>query len=82
MSQPAITEPEVLAGHTDIICSTSIERIIIGRSNALKQIETLIQHVADISTLTSSIGGKTALDWAMKQGFRCGCWLMEKEKRQ
>ncbi|WP_320910410.1 DUF4942 domain-containing protein [Citrobacter farmeri] len=80
MSQPAITEPEVLTGHTDIICSTSIERIITGRNSALKQIETLIQHVADISTLTSSIGGKTALDWAMKQDFRCGCWLMEKRE--
>ncbi|HAT3724469.1 TPA: DUF4942 domain-containing protein [Citrobacter koseri] len=80
MSQPAITEPEVLTGHTDIICSTSIERIITGRNSALKQIETLVQHVADISTLTSSIGGKTALDWAMKQDFRCGCWLMEKRE--
>ena len=80
MSQPTITEPEVLTGHTDIICSTSIERIITGRNSALKQIETLIQHVADISTLTSSIGGKTALDWAMKQDFRCGCWLMEKRE--
>ncbi|WP_223866556.1 DUF4942 domain-containing protein, partial [Escherichia coli] len=28
--------------------------------------------------LTESIGGKTAPDWAMKQDFRCGCWLMEK----
>ncbi|EIQ80483.1 DUF4942 domain-containing protein [Escherichia coli] len=78
MSELTLTESEVLTDHTDVICSTSIERIIIGRSNALKQIETLIQHVADISTLTSSIGGKTALDWAMKQEFRCGCWLMEK----
>ncbi|MCT7004616.1 DUF4942 domain-containing protein, partial [Salmonella enterica subsp. enterica serovar Carrau] len=30
------------------------------------------------STLTRSIGGKTALEWAMKQDFRCGCWLLEK----
>ncbi len=36
MSQPTITEPEVLTGHTDIICSTSIERIITGRNSALK----------------------------------------------
>ncbi|MGQ3660706.1 DUF4942 domain-containing protein [Citrobacter braakii] len=72
------TEAEVLTDHTDMICSTSIERIITGRNSALKQIETLIQQVADISTLTSSIGGKIALDWAMKQDFRCGCWLMEK----
>ncbi|HBQ5643557.1 TPA: DUF4942 domain-containing protein [Raoultella planticola] len=80
MSELTLTESEVLTDHTDVICSTSIERIIIGRSNALKQIETLIQHVTDISTLTSSIGGKTALDWAMKQDFRCGCWLMEKRE--
>ncbi|ENH4879354.1 DUF4942 domain-containing protein [Salmonella enterica] len=80
MSELTITKPEVLTDHTDVICSTSIERIITGRNSALKQIETLIQHVADISTLTSSIGGKTALDWAMKQDFRCGCWLMEKRE--
>lgn len=71
-------EPEVLTEHTDVICSTSIERIVTGRNTALKQIETLIHQLDDISTLTRSIGGKTALDWAMKQDFRCGCWLMEK----
>lgn len=38
----------------------------------------VLQQLDDISTLTHSIGGKTALDWAMKQNFRCGCWLMEK----
>ncbi|MFZ4171946.1 DUF4942 domain-containing protein [Enterobacter ludwigii] len=72
------TESEVLTDHTDVICSTSIERIVTGRNVALAQIEALIQQVADISTLTSSIGGKSALDWAMKQDFRCGCWLMDK----
>ena len=72
------TESEVLTGHTGVICSTSIERIVTGRNAALAQIENLIQQLADISTLTGSIGGKTALDWAMKQHFRCGCWLMEK----
>ncbi|EAN5887767.1 DUF4942 domain-containing protein [Salmonella enterica] len=80
MSELTLTRPEILTDHTDVICSTSIERIVTGRNSALKQIETLIQHVADISTLTSSIGGKTALDWAMKQDFRCGCWLMEKRE--
>ncbi|EMX9648058.1 TPA: DUF4942 domain-containing protein [Salmonella enterica] len=69
---------EVLTDHTDVICSTSIERIVTGRNAALAKIETLIHQLNDISTLTSSIGGKTALDWAMKQDFRCGCWLMEK----
>lgn len=39
-----------------------------------------MQQLDDISTLTRSIGGKTALDWAMKQDFRCGCWLMEKRE--
>lgn len=71
-------EPEVLTDHTDVICSTSIERIVTGRNTALAQIETLIRQLGDISTLTGSIGGKTALDWAMKQDFRCGCGLMEK----
>ena len=74
------TSPEVLTDHTEVICSTSIERVVTGRNAALAQIETLIQQLDDISTLTSSIGGKTALDWAMKQDFRCGCWLMEKRE--
>lgn len=80
MSELTLTESEVLTDHTDVICSTSIERIVTGRNAALAQIETLIQQLDDISTLTSSIGGKTALDWAMKQDFRCGCWLMEKRE--
>ena len=78
MSDLNFTESEVLTDHTDVICSTSIERIVTGRNAALAQIEALIQQLNDISTLTRSIGGKTALDWAMKQEFRCGCWLMEK----
>ncbi|EPA0315171.1 DUF4942 domain-containing protein [Klebsiella aerogenes] len=72
------TEAGVLTDHTEVICSTNIERIVTGRNAALAQIEALIQQLDDISTLTRSIGGKTALDWAMKQDFRCGCWLMEK----
>ncbi len=72
--------PEVLTGNTEIISSTSIERIVTGRNAALEQIETLIHQLAEISTLTRSIGGKTALDWAMKQDFRCGCWLTEKSE--
>lgn len=70
--------PEVLTDHTEVINSTSIERIVTGRNAALSLIEILIHQLADISTLTRSIGGKSALDWAMKQDFRCGCWLMEK----
>jgi hypothetical protein len=73
-----ITEPEVLTGHTEVICSTSIERIVTARNATLVQIEALIHQLEDISALTSSIGGGVARDWAMKQDFRCGSWLMEK----
>ncbi|EAO8775850.1 DUF4942 domain-containing protein [Salmonella enterica] len=78
MSEHTNADPEVLTDHTDVICSTSIERIVTRRNTALQQTESLIHQLAEVSTLTSSIGGKTALDWAMKQDFRCGCWLMEK----
>ncbi|HAF1420907.1 TPA: DUF4942 domain-containing protein [Salmonella enterica] len=78
MSEHTHADPEVLTDHTDVICSTSIERIVTGRNAALTQIESLIHQLAEISTLTRSIGGKTALEWAMKQDFRCGCWLLEK----
>ena len=60
------------------ICSTSIRHILAVRKSTLLQINTLIRQLAEISAMTESIGGKTALDWAMKQDFRCGCWLMEK----
>jgi hypothetical protein len=62
MSELTLTEPEVLTGHTDVICSTSIERIT-GRNFAMAQIETLIQQLDDISTLTRSIGGGKANEW-------------------
>ncbi|HBT3176789.1 TPA: DUF4942 domain-containing protein [Klebsiella aerogenes] len=78
MSELTLTEPKVLTDNTDVICSTSIERIVSGRNAALAQIEALIQQLGDISMLTRSIGGKTAINWAMKQDFRYGCWLMEK----
>ncbi|CQJ66981.1 z1226 protein [Yersinia intermedia] len=73
-----IDEPQVLTGHTDVICSTSIERIITMRNTALVQIEAFIHQLEDISAITNSIGGGIAKDWAMRQDFRCGCWLMEK----
>ncbi|WP_024530474.1 DUF4942 domain-containing protein [Serratia fonticola] len=73
-----VIEPDVLTDHTEVICSTSIERIVTGRNAALTQIEALIHQIADISTITNSIGGGVGRDWAMKQDFRCGCWLMEK----
>ncbi|NIL26892.1 DUF4942 domain-containing protein [Yersinia massiliensis] len=73
-----IDEPQVLTGHTDVICSTSIERIITMRNTALVQIDALIHQLEDISAITSSIGGGIAKDWAMRQDFRTGCWFMEK----
>ncbi|EMH4225568.1 DUF4942 domain-containing protein [Yersinia enterocolitica] len=73
-----IDEPQVLTGHTDVICSTSIERIITVRNTGVVQIEAIIHQLEDISAITNSIGGGIAKDWAMRQDFRCGCWLMEK----
>lgn len=76
MSELTLTEPEVFTGHTDVICSTSIERIVTGRNAALAQIETLIRQLEDISTLTSNIGGGKANEWGVRQ-YRYDCWLME-----
>ncbi|OVZ78986.1 DUF4942 domain-containing protein [Yersinia kristensenii] len=73
-----IDEPQLLSGHTDVICSTSIERIITVRNTALVQIDALIHQLEDISAITNSIGGGIAKDWAMRQDFRTGCWFMEK----
>ncbi|HAT1685430.1 TPA: DUF4942 domain-containing protein [Klebsiella oxytoca] len=78
MSDLTLTEPEVLTSHTDVICSTSIERIVTGRNAALAQTEALIQQLDDISLLTFSVGGGTAREWGMRQGHRYDCWLMEK----
>ena len=71
------TEAEVLTDHNELICSTSIERIVTGRDTALKQIETLIRQLDDISRLTSSIGGDVAAHWAMRQGHSFDCWLVQ-----
>lgn len=64
------TEAEVLTDHNELICSTSIERIVTGRDSALNQIATLVQKLHDISSLTSSIGGDVAGTWAMRNGYR------------
>ncbi|HFD2063604.1 TPA: DUF4942 domain-containing protein [Serratia marcescens] len=77
MSELTLTEPEVFTGHTDVICSTSIERIVTGRHAALAQIEVLIRQLDDISTLTRSIGGGTAKDWGMRPGHHYDCWFTE-----
>lgn len=71
------TEAEVLTDHNELICSTSIERIVTGRDSALNQIATLIQKLHDISSLTSSIGGDVAGTWAMRNGYAFDCWLMQ-----
>ncbi|MGK3042157.1 DUF4942 domain-containing protein [Klebsiella michiganensis] len=76
MSELTLTKPEVLTDHTDVICSTSIERIVTGRNAALAQIEMLIQQLDDISALTNSIGGGKANEWGVRQ-YRYDCWLME-----
>lgn len=77
MSQLTLTDPEVLTDHTDVICSTSIERIVTGRNAALAEIETLIQQLDDISALTSSVGAGKSNEWGVRQ-YRYDCWLMDK----
>lgn len=71
------TDPDVLTDHTDVICSTSIERIVTGRNAALSLTEILIHQLSDISALTDSIGGGKANEWGVRQ-YRYDCWLMEK----
>ncbi|EUL89032.1 hypothetical protein P832_03491 [Enterobacter kobei] len=70
-------QTEVLTNHSELICSTSIERIVTGRDTALKEIESLILQLEEISRLTSMIGGNTADHWAMRQGVSFDCWLMQ-----
>lgn len=77
MSQQTLTDPEVLTDHSDVISSTSIERIVTGRNAALAEIETLIQQLDDISALTSSVGGGKSNEWGVRQ-YRYDCWLMDK----
>ena len=77
MSGNNINEPEVLTGHTGVICSTSIERIVTGRNAALTRIEALIRQLDDVSQLTFGIGGDVANHWAMRQGHSFDCWLVQ-----
>ncbi|HEB6949362.1 TPA: DUF4942 domain-containing protein [Salmonella enterica subsp. enterica serovar Hvittingfoss] len=77
MSEHTNVDPEVLTDHTDIICSTSLERIVTGRNAALSLTEILIHQLSDISALTDSIGGGKANEWGVRQ-YRYDCWLMEK----
>lgn len=75
------TGPDIITEHTELICSTSIERIVTKRDAALAQIEQLILQLNAISLLTAGIGGGSAADWAMKSGHGYDCWLMEEPEK-
>ncbi|EPE0307245.1 DUF4942 domain-containing protein, partial [Escherichia coli] len=49
MSGITISRPEVVNGHTDVICSASIRHILAVRKTTLLQIDTLIRQLAEIS---------------------------------
>ncbi|OWD74204.1 hypothetical protein A8C71_24675, partial [Escherichia coli] len=50
MSDITAYRPEVVNENTDVICSTSIRRILAVRKSSLLQIDTIIRHqVSDIS---------------------------------
>lgn len=71
------TEAEILTDHTEIISSTSIQHILTGRNNALEHIDALIRQLDTLPQLTTSIGGGTSNDWAMRASHRYGSWLIE-----
>lgn len=77
LTSPSVVEPEVLSDQHDVICSTSIERIVSGRNAALQQIEDVINQIAEISRLTQSIDGGQATDWRCESGRRYDCWLLQ-----
>ncbi|WP_054181066.1 DUF4942 domain-containing protein [Trabulsiella odontotermitis] len=77
MSEQLYADPDVIAGHTDVICSTSIERIVTGCNASLSLAEILIHQLSDISALTDSIDGGKANEWGVRQ-YRYDCWLTEK----
>lgn len=55
MSDITISRPEVVTGHTDVICSTSIRHVVTVRNAALQQTETLIRQLTEISVLTKAL---------------------------
>lgn len=77
MPELTLTESEVLTDHTDVICSTSIERIITVRLNTLQLLTSVMQQIAEISRLTQSIGGDAVERWGMTPGNRYECWLIQ-----
>ncbi|HCJ2670612.1 TPA: restriction endonuclease subunit M, partial [Escherichia coli] len=62
MSDITASRPEVVNGHTDVIGSTSNRHVVTVQNAVLQQTEMLIRQLAEISAMTESIGGKTALD--------------------
>ncbi|HEN1278606.1 TPA: restriction endonuclease subunit M, partial [Escherichia coli] len=47
MSDITISRLEVVNGHTDIICSTSVSHILAVRKTTLLQIDTLIRQLTE-----------------------------------
>jgi hypothetical protein len=74
------TESDVLTGHTELISSTSIERIVVGRNAALEQIKAMIHQLADISALTESIGVKQPLTGQCVRNFAVVAGYLRKNK--
>ncbi|MFK0531207.1 restriction endonuclease subunit M, partial [Escherichia coli] len=73
MSDITISRLEVVNGHTDIICSTSVSHILAVRKTTLLQIDTLIRQLAEISAMQKVIGGKPPRGGAKKRVFG-GAW--------
>ncbi|MFP1484535.1 hypothetical protein ACLB1S_30365 [Escherichia coli] len=55
MSAITVSRPEVVNGHTDIMCC-HLSHILAVRKTTLLQIDTLIRQLAEISSMTESIG--------------------------
>ncbi|WP_044182942.1 hypothetical protein [Phytobacter massiliensis] len=51
------TEAEILIDNNELICFTSIKWIVTVRQNALQQLTSLMQPIAEISCLTQRISG-------------------------
>ena len=70
MADITISRPEVVTGHTDVICSTSIRHVVTVRNAALQQTETLIRQLAEISVLTAGTVSYTHIDVYKSQVYR------------
>ncbi|MFK0531239.1 hypothetical protein ACISSW_28700, partial [Escherichia coli] len=72
MSDITVSRPEVVNGHTDVICSTSIRHILAVRKSTLLQIDTLIRQLPETQPTQKTIGGKTPPPRARKKNFPPG----------